>query len=65
VILTVEENTRLGNASFEQKAPVLAQSDLVLTAEVGGVEGGKWDVEAVRQRQARLAALAVHAWPLT
>jgi hypothetical protein len=64
VILTVEENTRLGNASFEEKAPVLAQSDLVLTTEVGDAQGGKWNVDAVKQRQERLAALAVRAWPL-
>lgn len=64
VILSTEENNRLGNASFEDKASVLASSDLVLTQEVGDVENQKWDARAVQTRQQRLAKLAVRAWPL-
>lgn len=64
VLLSAEENNRIGNASFSDKAPVLAQSDLILTAEVGRVTDARWDPEAVKARQARLAELAVRAWPL-
>lgn len=64
VLLSSAENNKLGNASFAVKAPVLAQSDLILTAEVADVVDGSWGPDAVQERQERLAKLAVKAWPV-
>jgi len=62
-ILAKSENETIGNESFTVKAPVLAASTLDLTAEIGRCQN--WTSEEIRDRQARLAELAVEAWPLS
>jgi hypothetical protein len=59
-LLRKSENNSLGNASFEVKKPVLAKSSLSLTAEIGGCN--EWSVDAIRNRQERLAELAIGVW---
>jgi hypothetical protein len=61
-ILAKDENEDIGNESFAVKAPVLAGSSLELTSEIG--LSPTWTAEDIQERQARLAALAVKAWPL-
>ena len=53
-------NRALGNKAFEEKKKTYAQSDLVLTSELGAESA--WTREAVEERQARLAKLAVASW---
>lgn len=60
-ILAKAENEEVGNESFEVKAPVLAASSLELTAEIG--QCGDWTADQIRDRQIRLAELAVMTWP--
>lgn len=54
-------NDRLGNQPFATKQPELLASQFELTREVG--DQARWDPEAVRTRQADMAASAVTAWP--
>lgn len=61
-ILAKAENEAIGNEAFDTKAPVLAASSLELTAEIG--QRPNWTAEEIRDRQSRLAALAVSTWPV-
>jgi hypothetical protein len=61
VLLSKTPNQRLGNRAFNQKKPVPAQSEFVLTKEVAGEPD--WSPRAIERRQSRLAALAVDLWP--
>lgn len=62
VILQAKRNSKMGNASFEDKKLVFAKSAYLLTHEVS-VEA-TWGIEQINQRQQRLAELAVKTWPL-
>ena len=55
-------NSLVANDGFEDKKPHLAASTYALTAEIG--EEDEWGVEQIEARQARLAELAVAAWPI-
>ena len=54
-------NGRIGNKPFAVKKPILTNSAYMLTAEIGAEED--WTKETVKNRQERLAALAVKVWP--
>jgi hypothetical protein len=63
VLLKLSVNTRIGNASFEEKKKAYkASSYLALTKQV--LKYDKWGEEEITKRQAKLADLAVKAWPL-
>jgi len=62
-ILAKAENEEIGNEPFSVKAPVLAASSLELTAEIGRCE--EWTADQIRDRQLRLAELAVKTWPVS
>lgn len=62
VLLTAEENSRIGNGSFAAKRAVFKNASLKLTAEVGAFE--TWGPAQIDERQVRLADLAVKAWPV-
>jgi len=54
-------NGRIGNKSFNEKQPILKSSAFILTSEIGNE--ADWTREAIRDRQARLAELAINVWP--
>ncbi len=53
-------NDKLGNKSFATKKPELEASQFVLTQEIGA--NATWTPAQIRERQTRLAALAISAW---
>lgn len=55
-------NERSGNLSFAEKSEMLKASAIELTQEIANFPA--WDSAAIDKRQARLAKLAVQAWPL-
>jgi len=57
-------NNGLGNEEFSTKRPILALSPFSLTKSIAKVKTD-WTIKDISDRQARLAALAVKAWPLT
>jgi len=61
-LLTSTANNGVGNASYEDKKPMLVNSDFKLTQIAS--EFQIWDVIAIDSRQDELAKLAVKAWPL-
>lgn len=61
VLLKKATNRRLGNSGWTTKRPKLQASDLVLTQIAGSVDD--WSPNAIQQRQAKLARIAVSAWP--
>jgi hypothetical protein len=62
VLLRKSENESLGNGDFLSKKPVLSASSLQLTKSVGAAGG--WGPEEIRQRQSKLAKLAIQVWAL-
>lgn len=63
VLLRSDVNTLIGNQSFEQKKSMYAMSSYTLTKNVA--EYKQWTPEAIRDRQRKLAKIAVKTWPLT
>lgn len=63
VLLQATKNTTIGNSGFPAKKKVFKDSALVLTAEVAKSTG--WGPNEIKQRQAKLAKLAVQTWPLS
>lgn len=61
-LLASDKNKDLGNKLFDEKRPVLRDSGYNLTREIA--EYPKWDMDAIRDRQRRLARIAVATWPL-
>lgn len=61
VLLSKGKNGRIGNKPFAAKAPILKQSELALTKQVG--ETPAWTSAEVAARQEDLAKLAVTTWP--
>jgi hypothetical protein len=59
-LLRKSHNRQIGNKPFAEKQHILAASDLELTKEIGGE--ANWTPEEIRQRQERMAALAVETW---
>ncbi|MEU3783411.1 DUF262 domain-containing protein [Streptomyces sp900129855] len=61
VLLQKGKNGKIGNKSFFIKSPILAASDLKLTAEVAAYSA--WTAAEIAERQKELAKMAVDAWP--
>jgi len=61
VLLSKGKNGRIGNKPFADKAPILKNSKLALTKQVG--ETPQWTAVEVEARQEELAKLAVTTWP--
>jgi hypothetical protein len=54
-------NGRIGSKPFAVKKPILANSELALTKEIGAES--VWSKDTIRERQKRLATLALEVWP--
>jgi hypothetical protein len=61
VLMSKGPNSRIGNKPFALKKPILSGSKLQLTRSVG--ESPDWTPSDIADRQAKLADLAVAAWP--
>lgn len=62
-LLQVRKNAGIGNGGFEVKKAVLRESAFLLTAETAS--NSTWGAKEVKERQLRLASLAVKTWPVT
>ncbi|MEX1154587.1 DUF262 domain-containing protein [Parvibaculum sp.] len=62
VLLMAQSNSELKSKSFDEKKPILAVSPYETTRMLGAES--RWLPENVRQRQLKLAELALTAWPL-
>jgi uncharacterized protein with ParB-like and HNH nuclease domain len=60
-LLSKRINTTIKNASFAAKKPFFAQSEILLTSELGNFDS--WSPEGVVSRQAAMAKDAVKVWP--
>lgn len=60
VLLSKEQNAKLGGSPIQEKKPILEKSELMLTNEVARF--ASWGVQEVADRQRGLAELAVHRW---
>ena len=63
VLMQASKNNLIGNSSFSEKKKTLKESAYFLTAEVA--KEAKWEVKQIKERQARLAKLAVETWPIS
>ncbi len=61
VLMQSSKNSLIGNSAFPEKKKVLKDSAFILTAEVG--KESKWEGQQIKERQVRLAKLAVQTWP--
>ncbi|MCE9623745.1 MAG: DUF262 domain-containing HNH endonuclease family protein [Actinomycetia bacterium] len=61
VLMQATKNVLVGNSAFDDKKPVLAQSEFLLTSEVA--EQTTWGPLQIAERQRKLADLAVETWP--
>jgi hypothetical protein len=61
-LLQVKKNELVADWPFPDKKPVLAASHILLTKQMA--EYDDWNVQQIKDRQDKLAALAVKAWPL-
>lgn len=60
-LLSRGRNGKIGNKAWDIKKPVLNSSQLNLTRAAGAEDS--WTVQAITDRQADLAKLALRAWP--
>ena len=63
VLLRANQNREAGNASFSEKREVLKQSGYSVTNEVSKYE--KWTMDEIRDRQAKMAKIAIRTWSLS
>ncbi len=61
VLLQAKKNALIGNSAFNDKKKHLKESAFVLTAAVA--QYATWGVKDIKDRQAKLAKLAVQTWP--
>ncbi|MGC1130193.1 MAG: DUF262 domain-containing HNH endonuclease family protein [Candidatus Acidiferrales bacterium] len=61
VLMQASKNSIIGNSAFSDKKKVLKESAYILTSEVANES--KWEAKQIKERQARLAAIAVQTWP--
>lgn len=54
-------NGRIGNKSWDVKAPVLSASRLLTTSRLGKIE--VWDAAAITSNQEEMAEVALRVWP--
>jgi hypothetical protein len=62
VLLRASDNSQLKSGAFSEKRAVYANSPYLLTSQLA--ELSEWTIEAISDRQRRLAELAVSAWPV-
>ena len=62
-LLRRSENNGMPNGSFSAKKPFFENSSLTTTAAVGEYED--WSPQELEDRQKKMAALALKAWPAT
>jgi hypothetical protein len=62
-LIRAPTNSKLGGASFADKKKEYANSGYLLTKEIARY-GDKWGIEQIRDRQSRMAKLAVKTWSL-
>jgi hypothetical protein len=60
-LMRASENSELRSEAFQDKKAVYARSPYILTSQLATVE--EWTPNAIIERQARLAELAVKTWP--
>jgi hypothetical protein len=63
VLLRASQNSEIGNATFAEKRAVFKQSGYNITSEVTGY--AKWSMEEIRDRQAKMAKVAIKTWSLS
>ncbi len=63
VLIARGDNVAMGNDTFDTKKPYLDPCPFILTSEVA--KESEWGEAQIAERQKRLAALAVAAWPIT
>ena len=63
VLLQASVNSAIGNVGFAGKKPHFAKSQYMLTSMVAEKED--WGMEEIKDRQQKLAKIAVKTWPLT
>ena len=61
--MQASKNNLIGNSAFPEKKKVLKDSTFLLTAEVA--KESKWEGQQIKDRQMRLAKLAVQTWPIS
>ena len=61
VLLRANQNRNLGNASFSKRKAVYSESGYFVTRMVADYD--HWGAKEIRERQERLAELAVQTWP--
>ena len=62
-LMRASDNSTVRSAALEKKRAFYAQSPYVLTSEIA--DYGQWTVQAIAERQAHLAKLALQAWPVS
>jgi len=62
VLLQAKVNTLIGNTAFAEKKKVFKQSSYSLTQAVAKYD--QWGAKEIKDRQGKLAKLAVETWPL-
>ena len=62
-LMRASDNSAVRSAAFEDKKPLYFQSPYVLTSEIANCP--QWTVQAIAERQAHLAQLALRAWPVS
>lgn len=63
VLLQAKSNTLIGNSAFADKKKVLKESSYSLTQAVAKYD--QWTPKEIKERQAKLAKMAVETWPLS
>lgn len=62
VLMQSSKNSLIGNSPFSEKRKVLKESTFILTSDVA--KEPKWETKQIKERQAKLAKLAVQTWPI-
>ncbi len=62
VLLQAKANTLIGNSSFDEKKKVFKESSYSLTQAVA--KYNEWTPKEIKERQGKLAKMAVETWPL-
>ena len=62
-LMRASDNSTVRSAAFEEKKALYAHSPYVLTSEIASYQ--QWTVQAIAERQAHLAQLALQAWPVS
>lgn len=63
VLLQAKQNSLIGNSAFGEKKKVLKDSSYSLTQAIAKYDN--WGPHEIKERQAKLAKMAVETWPLS